>query len=459
MRLFSLVLLVAAAPRALAASARNARCEECAQLAKRVEQLEALLSAKADVLEMLSTAQVRDGLKKLTDGSLQQLDGALESMANVSKTLQSSDLGRLWQSIGSTTEYLVELPSLSSVLWLIAVGFSMMMAFLSLCIVLGESKVNHERLQALESRAVTGQEQQPQPKAICDSRLLALEAGKPHAYDCIEVLSGAVGAAIGSTTGAISGTAVGGTVGAAIGLVPAVFTFGLSIPVGAFIGSSLGFASGGVVGGSAGAFGGVKAAKLLRKGRSRSFSADSMELAEHMATAKDRATFSAAIQAALKALEKHPGNAAVQKAARGALQSLSAFDKDGLEIPRWSLLPNVWAALLDRRDGSKWPALGDAGGSGARAECRVEPACGAVYTWLAYRYPVPAGESQFGVEEEMTYEVKLHSCTRVLKLTPCLGTRRHLRVRLCESFQMPQSQFLKAFVNTETCLMFLALGS
>lgn len=53
------------------------------------------------------------------------------------------------------------------------------------------------------------------------------------------------------------------------------------------------------------------------------------ELAEHMATAKDRATFSAAIQAALKALEKHPGNAAVQKAARGALQSLSAFDKEG----------------------------------------------------------------------------------------------------------------------------------
>ena len=52
--------------------------------------------------------------------------------------------------------------------------------------------------------------------------------------------------------------------------------------------------------------------------------------------------------------------------------------------------------------------------SQARAECRVEPACGAVYTWLAYRYPVPAGESQFGVEEEMTYEVKLHSCTRVL---------------------------------------------
>jgi len=43
-----------------------------------------------------------------------------------------------------------------------------------------------------------------------------------------------------------------------------------------------------------------------------------------------------------------------------------------------------------------------------------------------------------------------------------LGTSAWLQcmeVRLCESFQMPQSQFLKAFVNTETCLMFLALGS
>eukprot|EP00435_Cladocopium_sp_Y103_P048155 s305_g14.t1 len=53
------------------------------------------------------------------------------------------------------------------------------------------------------------------------------------------------------------------------------------------------------------------------------------ELAEHMAGCKDRATFSAAIQAALKAVEKYPGNQAVEKAARTALQKLSAFDKEG----------------------------------------------------------------------------------------------------------------------------------
>lgn len=53
------------------------------------------------------------------------------------------------------------------------------------------------------------------------------------------------------------------------------------------------------------------------------------ELAEHMASCKDRAIFSAAIQAALKAVEKYPGNQAVEKAARTALQKLSAFDKEG----------------------------------------------------------------------------------------------------------------------------------
>ena len=45
----------------------------------------------------------------------------------------------------------------------------------------------------------------------------------------------------------------------------------------------------------------------------------------------------------------------------------------------------------------------------------MELACGTVSNWLAYRYLVPAGESQFGVEEEMIFaKVKLHSCTQVL---------------------------------------------
>ena len=42
-------------------------------------------------------------------------------------------------------------------------------------------------------------------------------------------------AALGATGGA-TGLAAGSAVGAALGLVPAIFTFGLSIPVGAAIG-------------------------------------------------------------------------------------------------------------------------------------------------------------------------------------------------------------------------------
>jgi len=45
-------------------------------------------------------------------------------------------------------------------------------------------------------------------------------------------------------------TAIG--VGAAVGVVPAIFTFGLSIPIGAFIGGAFGLCAGIVIGGSAG---------------------------------------------------------------------------------------------------------------------------------------------------------------------------------------------------------------
>lgn len=48
----------------------------------------------------------------------------------------------------------------------------------------------------------------------------------------------------------------GAGIGAAVGVVPAVFTFGLSIPVGAFMGGAFGLAAGTVVGGSAGLVGG-----------------------------------------------------------------------------------------------------------------------------------------------------------------------------------------------------------
>eukprot|EP00933_Yihiella_yeosuensis_P029845 TRINITY_DN234_c0_g2_i1.p1 TRINITY_DN234_c0_g2~~TRINITY_DN234_c0_g2_i1.p1 ORF type:complete len:371 (+),score=127.99 TRINITY_DN234_c0_g2_i1:78-1190(+) len=70
----------------------------------------------------------------------------------------------------------------------------------------------------------------------------------------------AAGAVGGATTlgasGGVAGLATGSVVGAAVGLVPALFTFGLSIPIGAAIGGGTGLVVGTTVGGAAGAVGG-----------------------------------------------------------------------------------------------------------------------------------------------------------------------------------------------------------
>jgi len=65
--------------------------------------------------------------------------------------------------------------------------------------------------------------------------------------------SGAV--ALGVSAGS-AGLVAGGAVGAALGVVPAVFTFGLSIPVGAIMGSGAGLCVGTAAGGTAGFIGG-----------------------------------------------------------------------------------------------------------------------------------------------------------------------------------------------------------
>jgi len=75
---------------------------------------------------------------------------------------------------------------------------------------------------------------------------------------CVQVTAASAGAgamALG-TAGAASGALVGGATGVLIGLVPALFTFGLSIPVGAVVGSSAGVCMGGAAGTTAGFAGG-----------------------------------------------------------------------------------------------------------------------------------------------------------------------------------------------------------
>lgn len=56
------------------------------------------------------------------------------------------------------------------------------------------------------------------------------------------------------TTGAATGLCAGAAVGAAVGVVPALFTFGLSIPLGAVLGGGAGLFMGTAVGATAGAF-------------------------------------------------------------------------------------------------------------------------------------------------------------------------------------------------------------
>eukprot|EP00927_Polykrikos_kofoidii_P013470 TRINITY_DN15873_c1_g2_i1.p1 TRINITY_DN15873_c1_g2~~TRINITY_DN15873_c1_g2_i1.p1 ORF type:complete len:577 (-),score=89.85 TRINITY_DN15873_c1_g2_i1:421-2151(-) len=74
------------------------------------------------------------------------------------------------------------------------------------------------------------------------------------------------GAVILGTTGGVAGLMTGGFVGATVGVVPALFTFGLSIPLGAAIGGGAGLCVGTVAGGSAGFFGGGVAAYGARTG-------------------------------------------------------------------------------------------------------------------------------------------------------------------------------------------------
>jgi len=72
----------------------------------------------------------------------------------------------------------------------------------------------------------------------------------------VTVAAAAGGAVNLGAGGGAAGLAGGGAIGAACGVVPAIFTFGLSIPIGAAIGAGTGLVVGTVVGGTAGLVGG-----------------------------------------------------------------------------------------------------------------------------------------------------------------------------------------------------------
>jgi hypothetical protein len=81
-----------------------------------------------------------------------------------------------------------------------------------------------------------------------------------------------VEAAAGTVAGGVMGGSAGVLAGAAVGLVPALFTFGLSIPVGAAIGGSVGLFTGGsvgAVGGGAAGFAGYTYRKELKESKEK----------------------------------------------------------------------------------------------------------------------------------------------------------------------------------------------
>lgn len=102
----------------------------------------------------------------------------------------------------------------------------------------------------------------------------------------------AASATAGAVVGGGSGAVVGGTAGAALGLIPALFTFGLSIPVGAVVGGCVGAASGtvtGAAGAGAVGYGGYSYRKEIRSG------ADTLitKLKDHSESAKNTVRSSA----------------------------------------------------------------------------------------------------------------------------------------------------------------------
>jgi len=81
----------------------------------------------------------------------------------------------------------------------------------------------------------------------------------------------AVGAAGGAATMAVggggAGLATGTVVGAALGVLPALFTFGLSIPIGAAVGGATGLCAGAFTGGTVGLIGGGATANSVHRHR------------------------------------------------------------------------------------------------------------------------------------------------------------------------------------------------
>lgn len=83
----------------------------------------------------------------------------------------------------------------------------------------------------------------------------------------VTAVSAVGGAATMGATGGATGLTAGAVIGAAVGVVPALFTFGLSIPIGAALGGATGLCAGTVAGGTVGFVSGGVAGRTVHKNK------------------------------------------------------------------------------------------------------------------------------------------------------------------------------------------------
>mmetsp|Transcript_21876 Transcript_21876/g.51085 ORF Transcript_21876/g.51085 Transcript_21876/m.51085 type:complete len:361 (+) Transcript_21876:99-1181(+) len=209
-------------------------------------------------------------------------------------------------------------------------------------------------------------------RVINNPKLWALLAEEEDPEALAFVLVGSGSAMSLGSAGAAFGLTVGGTAGAALGAIPALFTFGLSIPLGAVVGSVGGLVVGGATGGTAGFVGGGSTAYAFAASRHSIISAYNRYILLPANRVKE-----GAITVHKKSLEAKD---ATKAAAQAAVQNLCGAASDS----------RVQVTLLSAGAGAT--ALGTAGAAcGTLAGATAGALLGVVPAVFTFGLSIPIG--------------------------------------------------------------------
>mmetsp|Transcript_7788 Transcript_7788/g.13821 ORF Transcript_7788/g.13821 Transcript_7788/m.13821 type:complete len:417 (+) Transcript_7788:53-1303(+) len=224
-----------------------------------LRHLEEVMAQKPDAVAVMSKQEVHERFRLFHEA----MNAPTSPVTGGSLSLKHSEVAiRVAARLESVEERLHRLEAElqeSRHRWPFMIGLCvLLLAIYNMLAVASACTRNEERIKVLEAMvAAKAEDDTMSPNGHLDA-----SPEKPTFRT--KAISGALGASVGGVTGATVGTAVGGALGAVVGLVPAVFTFGLSVPIGAALGSGLGLTTGTVLGGGTGAFGGVRAVGWLR---------------------------------------------------------------------------------------------------------------------------------------------------------------------------------------------------